>query len=557
MRLHVRLALPLFAIALAVTVAGTAGVIALVRLTIGFALDSQGRQLAAITEGLLRGRCAGLAQQAAALGGAAGFKERANTKRAEARLDLAGSRGVDGHFALAYGGGLHRADLNGLLDRARAAWSWTVAGSATESVASEPSPIAGAETGVLLVRAGDRLMVAGLTPGPTPGEFTVVGQRLGRAFAAALADLLQTEVSFSSGGRTVATTLPDPAPADLAPVFFTISTTGNAAVTFTYHLHAAETARVRRFALAATVGGGAGLLVLAMLFYGWTVFRVTGPIRDLSRAAERIAAGHLEERLPHEAPAELGTLVRQFNAMAAALRQAQEKLVHSAKLSSVGQMVAGISHELNNPLWGLIGHAEFLATVITPGAPGRPELDIVLAEANRMKRALADLRGFVKPGSGDRMRLDLNAVVGEVLALVRHDADKAGVTIIPTLAPGGAPVVADPDGIRQVALNFALNALQAMRTGGTLAVRTETTGSDGAAMSRLVVEDSGHGLAAEAKDRVAEPFFTTKPGHLGLGLAISRDVAQLHGGTVRLENREAGGARAVLELPAAPAEVRA
>ncbi len=533
MRLHVRLALPLFLTALAVTIAGTIGAVRLVRKSYGLALEAQGRQLASITDHVLRGRARGLTETVAPLAATAKLVPLLKAKPDAVRADLAGWVDADGTYVKLAGARPQKADLTGL-----------IAAAPTGTIFATPDV-------PWLVRSGDRLMVAGIAPGPQPGSFGILGHRLGQAYVGAVAELLRAEVTMVAGGRTVATTLaPDAFLADYHPVEMTLSTTGQWPVTFTFHVPARAMRTAERKALASTITGGAALFVIALAFYGWTVLRVTGPIRDLALAADRIAAGHLEDRLPANAPAEIGILIRQFNHMAAALKTAQDRLVHQAKLSSVGQMVAGISHELNNPLWGLIGHAEHVATLLKPGEPGREELDIVLAEANRMKRILADLRGFVRPGTGEREDVDLNSIATEVIALMRHDAERAGVEIDAVLSAHGAHTHASADDVRQIALNLSINALQAMRLGGKLRVETGRRDEAGASSAFITFTDTGPGLSQEVQAHLHEPFFSTKPGHLGLGLAICRNLAGRHGGSVRIDNRSGGGAIVELLLPA-------
>ncbi len=537
MRLHTRLALPLFLTALAVTIAGTVGAVKLVRRSYGLALTEQGRQLASITDHVLRGRTRGLIETAAPLATTAKFVPLLRAKPDAVRAELAGWVDADGKYVKLTGAKPQKADLAGL-----------IAAAPTGTIFATPDA-------PLLVRSGDRLMVAGIAVGPAPGTYAILGQRLGQAYVGAIAELLRADVTLVAGGRTVATTLtPEAFLADYHPVELTLSTTGRWPVTFTFHVPAKTMRVAERKALLSTIGGGAGLFLIALAFYGWSVARITGPIRDLAAASDRIAGGHLEERIPASAPAELGHLLRQFNHMALALKTAQDRLVHQAKLSSVGQMVAGISHELNNPLWGLIGHAEHVATLIKPGDPGREELDIVLAEANRMKRILADLRGFVRPGTAERIRMDLNGIAAEVLALVRHDAERQGIALEPRLVEGGAWSNASPDEVRQITLNLTINALQAMHLGGTLRVDTGIRTDGGKPIAWLAVSDTGGGIPRDVLPKLSEPFFTTKPGHLGLGLAISREIAARHHGLLTLTNRAEGGARAELALPAAERE---
>jgi signal transduction histidine kinase len=529
MRLHLRLALPLFAVAVLVTVAGTIGAMALVRRTFVAALDRSGRQLAQITEHVLRSRTRGLDRTAADL--AAGPSDPVGRARtwpgarlaAAVVLDVRTGRAVDG-----FGPRPHGPDLVAL---------------------------AGGKLPVPLVLcAGDALLIAGTAPIPGGRRMLIVAQRLDLDLARALREFLRADLSIEAGGHPVVSTLAGlPAPGEFHPVRVPLAAPCGAGITLVIHLPAKGAFAARRAALGAAAVGGALLLAIALVFYWYAVIRVTRPIHQLIRATERIATGELAAPLPPGAPAELGALVSRFNAMGTALQETQARLVHSAKLSSVGALVAGVSHELNNPLLGLLGHAEYLDGKLKAGDPGREELDVILTEGRRMKRILADLRGFVRPGGADRVRIDANGVVTEVLALVRHEAEKAGVTSEARLAPGGLPVVASPDQLRQAVLNLAVNALQAMPDGGRLVIETALDPGEGAARARITVEDTGDGIPPGLVRRVTEPFFTTKPGRMGLGLAICQEVAAKHGGELAIDTAAGRGTRVSLRLPAAPA----
>ena len=169
-----------------------------------------------------------------------------------------------------------------------------------------------------------------------------------------------------------------------------------------------------------------------------------------------------------------------------------------------------------------------------------------------MKRILAELRGHLRQGSTERVRVSLNAVVEDVLTLLRHDATRARVVVELALASNDLAIVASPDQIRQVVLNLALNAVQAMPEGGTLRVITSTPHGD-SPLARLMVEDTGTGIAPELLDRIKEPFFSTKPGRLGLGLAIVHETAARYGGRLVYQARPGGGTRAILDVPLADA----
>lgn len=169
-----------------------------------------------------------------------------------------------------------------------------------------------------------------------------------------------------------------------------------------------------------------------------------------------------------------------------------------------------------------------------------------------MKRVLAQLRGLVRPADEEKTALDLNQSVRDLFSLVRHDATRAGVACETRLSPNPVMVRAVPDQVRQVLLNFAVNAIQAMDKGGKLCVETSVSG----AMARVAVSDTGHGIPADILPRLFDPFFSTKRGSLGLGLAISREIAVRHGGTIEAMSQPGKGTVMTLSLPAAGGDAR-
>jgi signal transduction histidine kinase len=399
------------------------------------------------------------------------------------------------------------------------------------------------------VRSANGLLIAGVATAEHGGDTVVVGQPLDASFAAGLKRTLQAEVAVTVGGRTVAATFTGAPPArDVYPARVTLATPGGGEAVATMYVPAAEVYRARRTGLFVALGGGVLLLAAAFAFYGYAMVRITRPIGDLIAATGRLAAGDLSGALAADAPAELGQLVREFNRMAVALKAAQDTLVHSAKLSSVGALVAGVSHELNNPLYGLLGHAEHLASKFPEGDPVREKLDIVVREARRMQRTLADLRGFTRPSARERGRVDLGQVASEVLALVKHDAETAKVACHAEPSSGPAVVNGSPDELRQIVLNLVLNSFQAMPQGGTLTVAVAGPGAD--RRCRVTVTDTGSGMAPDTLARVREPFFSTKPGRMGLGLSIAQELAAAHQGTLEIESRPGAGTRITVVLPA-------
>jgi signal transduction histidine kinase len=524
MKLSLRLALPFFVVAAAVTVLGTAGAVWLVQRTFDVSLAQEGRQLGRISENALRTEARPLADAAAVLAFVDGGIARRLSAWRKVPLDAAG---------------IVRADTGAVV-------SWT-----GDTV--DPADLAGLRNvpagAPVLLRTGGGLLLAGLAPDRDGRDVVVAARRLGAAYATTLRTLLQAEITLTEDGRPVAG-LSAHADTALVPVTHLLRTPGGGRVALTMHLPGEGVRAARRRAIGLTLAGGLALLAAGIAFYLYMLARVTRPLDDLIAATDRIAAGDLGASLPPGAPAELGDLIAKFNAMGIALREAQERLVHSAKLTSVGALVAGVSHELNNPLSVLLAHAEYQAKHIPAGSPGREELEVVLEQGRRMQKILADLRGLVRPGAEAPGPVDLNAVAREALALVRHDATKANIACEAILAPGQVVVSASADDLRQVALNLAINALQAMPDGGRLVIRTGRATVNGRAIISLSVADTGAGIAPEDLARVTEPFFSTKPGRLGLGLAISQDLARRHGATLGIDSAPGRGTTVTLEFPA-------
>ena len=521
MKLHLRLALPLFAVAVAVTLAGMLGAMVLISRTSSVGLRMQEKQLSRVVESILAEK----------------------TAEAEAITTVLGI--LDGGVASRLATWEHSpVDCAAVLD-AKSGKVISLTGSAANKSDLEGIP-ANLARSPLLIRSANGLLVASILPDKNNQDHLVMAGLLVRKDTGKkLGKLLQGGVSVLMDGMEVVRTAENTAGSSALEAAY--ATPGGGTVLFRVFIPLDELHRERRTALITTVIGGLVLLAFALLFYNWSLARVTRPIRELASATSRVAIGEPATRLPVEAPAELGELVRRFNDMAGKLRQAQERLVHSAKLSTVGQMTAGISHELNNPLTGLIMHAEAQVSKLPRGKPGRTEAEVILSEAQRMKRILGDLRDLARPGTGKKSRLDLNSLATDVSSFIRHQARRANVTIKTELAPGKIFVEAVPDQVRQILLNLCLNAIEAMPGNGKMLISTHSEKGK----ARVCVRDSGKGISVENRKKAMEPFFSTKPGRIGLGLAISSEVAQRHGGKLTLEKAAGHGTLAILELPMA------
>jgi len=218
---------------------------------------------------------------------------------------------------------------------------------------------------------------------------------------------------------------------------------------------------------------------------------------------------------------------------------------------ALGQFVAGVAHELNNPLQGVLGHLELLRASPTLPASLRRDLALVYREADRAARIVHNLLVFAGSGRLRRRPVAINAVVARVLHLRSRAHKAARIDVRRDLADALPKVKGDGLLLQQALLNLLLNAEQAMAGPGQLVVRTAATESG---QVTITLDDSGPGLSPEVKARLFEPFFTTKEvgEGTGLGLAITYGIVKAHGGTIEATNRDEGGARFVVTLTCEP-----
>ena len=226
------------------------------------------------------------------------------------------------------------------------------------------------------------------------------------------------------------------------------------------------------------------------------------------------------------------------------------QLIHSERLSAVGQLVSGVAHELNNPLQSILGFTELLIDAEQRPEPRR-DLEHVRAEAIRAGKIVRNLLAFVRRSASERTTVNLNDIAKATLSLRSYEFGSANIRMVERYAEALPPVIINPEEIQQVILNLILNAEHAMRAannGGTLIVTTTASGN----YVNLEIQDDGPGVPAQLAGRVFEPFFSTKEvgEGTGLGLSIGMGIAAAHGGALVLLPSEKG-ARFLLSLPAA------
>ena len=283
---------------------------------------------------------------------------------------------------------------------------------------------------------------------------------------------------------------------------------------------------------------GAPVLAAAVTF---SVGRsIAGPIGKLREGADRLGAGDLDTHIDVTTADEFGTLAQQFNAMTAALKEHQSKLVQSEKLAGVGRLAAGVAHEINNPLGVILGYVRLMQK--RADATTREDLGVIEEETLRCKEIVEGLLDLSRPQQAGRDRVEMRELCDEVVARLRDAKLLDGVDVE---IDGAGTAEGHPARIRQVLSNLIRNAAEAAGPGGRVRVGAAHSGAE----ALVTVRDDGGGLDEIALSRLFEPFFTTKEKGTGLGLAVSRAIARAHGGDIEAANHPGGGAVFTLRLP--------
>ncbi|MGB0723136.1 MAG: sensor histidine kinase [Gammaproteobacteria bacterium] len=298
-------------------------------------------------------------------------------------------------------------------------------------------------------------------------------------------------------------------------------------------------------------------LMLSLLLAHHGANRVAKPITALARGMTAFGAGHRSQRLDFQGPTEVRELQKAFNTMAHSLEtteaerdKARDMLTQSAKLASLGQMAAGIGHELNNPLNNIVALVRLMER--NPAAADDSELMSDLTslreEADRATRIIAGVLNFARQMPPDKTTFDTREWVEESVRLLANEAHRQGVEL-ETDVQADMQLFGDRGQLQQVLINLGINAIQASAEGAS--VRIEALYAHDGAEIRVL--DRGHGLAGADPTRLFDPFYTTKVEGKGsgLGLSISIGIVEQHEGRLELRNRNRGGARACIWLPPA------
>jgi signal transduction histidine kinase len=300
-------------------------------------------------------------------------------------------------------------------------------------------------------------------------------------------------------------------------------------------------------------GVAAGGILLAIAFSLWIAARVSRPIEQLAHAAEEVAAGNWEVRVPQRGHDEVSVLARSFNHMTEQLVGQRDRLVQSERVAAWRELARRLAHELKNPLFPLQLTVENLirARNLPPA-----EFDEVFNEStatlgteiSNLKTIIGRFSDFSKMPKPELERIDARDIVERVRALYESAAGRdAGIHFSVEVSDAPMPLEVDPELMHRALSNLVLNAMDAMPNGGTITLSGRLADEN----VELRVSDTGTGLTPEECERLFTPYYTTKQHGTGLGLAIVQSVIADHAGTVTVESRVGGGATFIITLPRA------
>jgi len=306
------------------------------------------------------------------------------------------------------------------------------------------------------------------------------------------------------------------------------------------------------FALVSVAGMVVALVVASILSTG-----IVRPVRDLARASQDLAQGRMDAcvEVNPEAAGELVELTETFNSMVRSIAERDERLQESArkiteskKLATLGQLAAGIAHEINNPLGGIVMYAHMLKEDLIK-AENRENVHKIAREADRCKTIVKGLLDFARQTKPERTESNINLVLNEVIALLEQQSIFHNISIIKDESPSIPLVEVDVGQIQEVFMNLILNAAQAMDGSGTLTAITRLVND--ATSVEIEIRDTGPGIPPEKIDKIFEPFYTTKEigRGTGLGLSIAYGIVERHHGSIRVESEVGKGTVFFVRLP--------
>jgi two-component system NtrC family sensor kinase len=298
-------------------------------------------------------------------------------------------------------------------------------------------------------------------------------------------------------------------------------------------------------------------MIIALIVSSFLARGVLQPIKRLIFASQQWAAGNLDYRAETTAKDEIAELTETFNTMASSLKerdkrlkeQAHQQIMKSERLATLGQLAAGVAHEINNPLGAVLMYAHLSMEELEAADPRRRNLEKVVRESTRCKNIVRGLLDFARQSEPNIEESDVNEILKRTLSLLENQVLLQNIRITTALSASLPKVMMDSGQMQQVFTNIILNAAEAMPGEGELTVASRTTAGD--EWIEIEFTDTGCGIPRENLEKIFDPFFTTKEvgRGTGLGLAVSYGIIARHKGTVEVKSEPGKGTTFIVRLP--------
>ena len=300
--------------------------------------------------------------------------------------------------------------------------------------------------------------------------------------------------------------------------------------------------------------------------------RISTPLKKIENAANNIAEGNYNQTITVHAAREIEHLATSLNQMAKELerkkleieewgntlekkvlerteeiKKIHSQLFRSEKLASLGKLAAGVAHEINNPLTGILTNSSLLLDDLEKADPRREDVEVIVKETIRCREIVKRLLDFARQTKPQKQLININSIIENIILLVRNQTSFRNIVIQKELSENIPDVMADRDQIQQVFVNIIINSSEAMARGGSLTIESKLAEQSDSILIRFT--DTGPGIPDDIKEKIFDPFFTTKEQGTGLGLSISYGIIEQHGGDISIESKRGEGTKFTIRLP--------
>jgi two-component system NtrC family sensor kinase len=279
------------------------------------------------------------------------------------------------------------------------------------------------------------------------------------------------------------------------------------------------------------------VLAISLLLWVFVQQMVGKPVSELVKATNIVAGGNLNYKIKTSQRDELGNLAASFNDMTQQLAEVQLQLYQSEKLASLGRLAAGVAHEINNPLTGVMTFSSFLLKRAENDEDLRSDLEVIVRESTRCREIVKGLLDFARPAPAMKAKVSVNEIIARTEAVVQNQLTIKKISFESRLAPDLPDIMADRGQLEQVFLNLFVNAIDAVEENGKITVSSRYLQENGSGSIAILVRDDGGGIAPEQLPKVFEPFYTTKGAKgTGLGLAVVWAIIEKHNGLITIDS---------------------